>query len=214
MINNIINDLRSLEGKEVGSGYFKHIYSNEVDVTTISILDVLENLKPYELDTESLEILTDVIDEEGNYKEEYKIVDMDEFLEWYEYEEVTATNSYNWSAPISNHFNYTIYQSRAVDNCIVEFKVHRFGDVRCNYSDVVYLEFGDEYCFYDVISESNKRFTIEDKENNIEYDVYIDIFSDCPTIEKTLIEECETEYLEGYEAYKLLENIIGLYEEE
>ena len=27
-------------------------------------------------------------------------------------------------------------------------------------------------------------------------------------------EECETEYLEGYEAYELLENIIGLYEEE
>lgn len=210
MINNIINDLINLEGKEVGSGYFKHVYSNEVDATTINILDVLESLKPYEFDTENLEILTYTEDDE----EEYKIVDMDEFLEWYEYEEVTATNSYNWSAPISNHFNYTIYQSRAMDNCIVEFKVHRFGDVRCNYSDVVYLKFDDEYCFYDVISESNKRFTIEDKENNIEYDVYIDIFSECPTIKKTLIEECETEYLEGSEAYELLENIIGLYEEE
>ena len=214
MINNIINDLRSLEGKEVGLGYFKHVYSNEVDATTINILDVLESLKPYEFDTENLEILTYATDEEGNCEEEYKIVDIDEFLEWYEYEEVTATNSYNWYAPISNHFNYTIYQSRTMDNCIVEFKVHRFGDVRCNYSDVVYLEFGDEYCFYDVISENNKRFTIVDKEKKIEYDVYIDIFSECPTIEKTLIEECETEYLEGYEAYELLENIIGLYEEE
>lgn len=210
MINNIINDLRSLEGKEVGSGYFKHVYSNEVDTTTINILDVLESLKPYEFDTENLEILTYTEDDE----EEYKIVDIDEFLEWYEYEEVTATNSYNWSAPISNHFNYTIYYSRILGDYIVEFKVHRFGDVRCNYSDVVYLEFAINYEFYDVISESNKRFTIEDKENNIEYDVYIDIFSDCPTIEKTLIEECETEYLEGYEAYELLKNIIDLYEEE
>ena len=214
MLNNIINDLRNLEGKQVGSGYFKHIYSNEVDATTINILDVLESLKPYEFDTENLEILTYVDDEEGNCEEEYKIVDMDEFLEWYEYEEVTATNSYNWSAPISNHFNYTIYQSRAMDNCIVEFKVHRFGDVRCNYTEKVYLKFEDEYDFYDVIRESNKYFTIEDKENNIEYYVCIDIFSECPTIEKTLIEECETEYLEGYEAYELLENIIGLYEEE
>lgn len=214
MINNIINDLISLEGKEVGSGYFKHVYSNEVDVTTINILDVLESLKPYEFDTENLEILTYVDDEEENCEEEYKIVDIDEFLEWYEYEEVTATNSYNWSAPISNHFNYTIYRSRAMDNSIVEFKVHRFGDVRCNYSDTVYLKFDDEYEFYDVIRESNKYFIIEDKENNIVYDVFIDIFDDCPTIEKTLIEECETEYLNGSEAYELLEGIIGLYEEE
>ena len=68
MINNIINDLKSLEGKEVGSGYFKHIYSNEVDVTTINILDVLESLKPYEFDTENLEILTYTEHEATTYK--------------------------------------------------------------------------------------------------------------------------------------------------
>ena len=212
MINNIINDLRNLEGKEVGSGYFKHVYSNEVDATMISILDVLESLKPYEFDTENLEILTYVDDEEGNCEEEYKIVDMDEFLEWYEYEEVTATNSYNWSAPISNHFNYTIYQSRAMDNCIVEFKVHRFGDVRCNYSDVVYLEFEDEYYFYDVISESNKYFTIIDNDNEIKYHITIDVFNECPSI--TIESNDEYEDVYDYEAYELLENIIGLYEEE
>lgn len=212
MINNIINDLRNLEGKEVGSGYFKHVYSNEVDATTINILDVLESLKPYEFDTENLEILTYVDDEEGNCEEEYKIVDMDEFLEWYEYEEVTATNSYNWSAPISNHFNYTIYQSRAMDNCIVEFKVHRFGDVRCNYSDVVYLKFEDEYEFYEVLEESNKHFTIIDNDNEIKYHITIDVFNECPSIIIESNDEYEDVY--DYEAYKLLENIIGLYEEE
>ena len=212
MINNIINDLRSLEGKEVGLGYFKHVYSNKVDATTISILDVLENLKPYEFDTENLEILTYEADEEGNCEEEYKTVDMDEFLEWYEYEEVTATNSYNWSAPISNHFNYTIYQSRVMDNSIVEFKVHRFGDVRCNYSDVVYLKFDDEYEFYDVMSESNKYFTIIDNNNEIKYHITIDVFNECPSI--TIESNDEYEDVYDYEAYKLLENIIGLYEEE
>lgn len=212
MINNIINDLRNLEGKEVGSGYFKHVYSNEVDVTTINILDVLESLKPYEFDTENLEILTYVDDEEGNCEEEYKIVDMDEFLEWYEYEEVTATNSYNWSAPISNHFNYTIYQSRAMDNCIVEFKVHRFGDVRCNYTEEVYLKFEDEYDFYEVLEESNKHFTIIDNDNEIKYHITIDVFNECPSIIIESNDEYEDVY--DYEAYKLLENIIGLYEEE
>lgn len=212
MLNNIINDLRNLEGKEVGSGYFRHIYTNEVDATTINILDVLESLKPYEFDTENLEILTYVDDEEGNCEEEYKIVDMDEFLEWYEYEEVTATNSYNWSAPISNHFNYTIYQSRTMDNCIVEFKVHRFGDVRCNYTEEVYLKFEDEYDFYEVLEESNKHFTIIDDDNEIKYHITIDVFNECPSIIIESNDEYEDVY--DYEAYKLLENIIGLYEEE
>ena len=212
MINNIINDLRNLEGKEVGSGYFKHVYSNEVDATTISILDVLESLKPYEIDTENLEILTYVADEEGNCEEEYKIVDIDEFLEWYEYEEVTATNSYNWLAPISNHFNYTIYQSRAMDNCIVEFKVHRFGDVRCNYTEEVYLQFEDEYDFFEILEDSAKHFTIIDNDNEIKYHITIDVFNECPSIIIESNDEYEDVY--DYEAYELLKNIIGLYEEE
>ena len=203
MLNNIIADLRNLEGKEVGSGYFRKIYSNEVDATTISILDVLENLRPYELD--SFDIM--------NYLEEKEesiiSVSFEEFLEIEEYEEISANNSYNWNAPISNHFNYRIYESNLYEGIIVEFMVHRFGDVRCNYTEEIYLQFKNECEFYEVLEESNKYFTIKDKENdNIEYYVYINIFSDSPTIEKTLIEESETEYLEGYEAYELLEKLL------
>jgi hypothetical protein len=203
MLNNIIADLRNLEGREVGSGYFRHIYSNEVDATTISILDVLESLRPYELN--SFDIM--------NYLEEKEesiiSVSFEEFLEIEEYEETSANNSYNWNAPISNHFNYRIYESNLYEGIIVEFMVHRFGDVRCNYSEETYLQFKNEYEFYEVLGENNIYFTIEDKENNnIEYDVCIDIFNDCPTIEKILIEESETEYLEGYEAYELLEKLL------
>ena len=183
MLNNIINDLRSLEGREVGSGYFRHIYTNEVNADTISILDVLENLKQYEIE-----------------------VSAEEFLEIEEYEEIKSDNSYNWGAPISNYFNYRIYKSSLYEGIIVEFSVHRYGDVRCNYTEEIYFRFNNEYEFYEVLEESNKYFTIE--KNNIEYDIYIDIFSECPTIEKTLIEECETEYLEGLEAYELLEELL------
>ena len=203
MLNNIITDLKNLEGKEVGSGYFRHIYSNEVDATTISILDVLENLRQYEID--SFDIM--------NYLEEKEesiiSVSFEEFLEIEEYKEISANNSYNWSAPISNHFNYNIYESDLYDGIIVEFKVHRFGDIRYNYSEEIYLQFKNEYEFYEALGENNKYFTVKDKEdNNIEYDVCIDIFSDCPTIEKILIEESEIEYLEGYEAYELLEKLL------
>jgi hypothetical protein len=203
MLNNIIADLRNLEGREVGTGYFRHIYSNEVDATTISILDVLENLRPYEINN------FDIMNYLEEKEESIISVSFEEFLEIEEYEETSASNSYNWNAPISNHFNYVIYESNLYDGIIVEFKVHRFGDVRYNYSEEIYLQFKNEYEFYEVLLENNKYFTIKDKENNnIEYDVCIDIFNDCPTIEKILIEESETEYLEGYEAYELLEKLL------
>ena len=202
MLNNIINDLRNLEGKEVGTGYFKHVYSNEVNETMISILDMLENLKQYEMET--FEIYNYCNEEEDEIIE----VSANEFLEVEEYEEIKSNNSYNWSSPISNHFNYRIYKSSLYEGIIVELSVHRYGDVRCNYTEEAYFKFDNEYEFYETLEESNKYFTIEDKENNIEYDVCINIFSECPTIEKILIEEYETEYLEGYEAYELLERLL------
>lgn len=195
MLNNIINDFRNLEGKEVGSGYFKHIYTNEVDATIISILDVLENLKQYEIET--FEIYNYCNEEEEDIIE----VSANEFLEIEEYEEIRSGNSYNWSSPISNDFNYTIYQSSLYEGIIVEFSVHRYGDVRCNYTDEIYFQFNDEYEFYEALEESNKYFTIE--KNDRIYQIEINIFSDCPRI---YIDELEE--IEGLEAYELLEKLL------
>ena len=51
MLNNIITDLKNLEGQLVGKGsYFEHVYTNEAPIDAISTIDVLENLKPYEVD--------------------------------------------------------------------------------------------------------------------------------------------------------------------
>jgi hypothetical protein len=196
MLNNIINDLRNLEDKEVGLGYFKHIYTNEVDVTMISILDVLENLKPYEI--EIFEIYNYCNEEE----EEIIEVSANEFLEIEEYEEIKSDNSYNWSSPISNHFNYRIYKSSLYEGIIVEFSVHRYGDVRCNYTEEIYFRFNDEYEFYEALEESNKYFTVE--KNDRIYQIEINIFSDCPRI---YIEEDDKD-IEGYEAHKLLEELL------
>ena len=192
-LNNIINDLRSLEGQLVGKGgYFEHIYTNSTDNTTISIIDILENLKPYELEYfESYNFEDDV----------YEEVDVDEFLEIEEYEEIKNDNSYNWLAPISNHFNYRIYKSYSYEGIIVELSIHRFGDVRCNYTEEAYFKFNDEYEFYEVLVESNKYFTIE--KNDKIYQIEINIFSDYPSI---YIDEAEE--VEGYEALELLEKLL------
>ena len=196
MLNNIINDFRNLEGKEVGSGYFKHVYSNEVDATMISVLDVLKNLKPYEI--EAFEIYNYCNEEEEDIIE----VSANEFLEIEEYEEIRSDNSYNWNSPISNDFNYSIYESSLCEGIIIEFSVHRYGDVRCNYTEEIYFRFNDEYEFYEALEESNKYFTIE--KNDKMYEIEINIFSESPRI---YIEE-DDEDIEGYEAYELLEELL------
>ena len=195
MLNNIINDLRNLEGKEVGSGYFRHIYTNEVDATTISILDVLKNLKPYEIETFKIYNYC-------NEEEEIIEVSAEEFLEIEEYEEIKSDNSCNWNSPIRNDFNYSIYKSSLYEGIIVELRVHRYGDVRYNYTEEAYFRFNDEYEVYEVLEGSNKYFIIE--KNNKIYEIEINIFSESPRI---YIEE-DDEYIEGYEAYELLEELL------
>ena len=196
MLNNIISDLRSLEGQLVGKGgYFEHIYTNNTDDITISIIDILENLKSYEI--ENFEIYNYNNEEEDEIIE----VDADKFLEIEEYEEIKSDNSYNWLAPISNHFNYRIYKSCLYEGIIVELKIHRLGDVRCNYTEEAYFKFNDEYEFYEVLAESNKYFTIE--KNDKIYQIEINIFNDCPSI---YIDEAEE--VEGYEALELLEKLL------
>ena len=195
MLNNIINDLRSLEGREVGLGYFRYIYTNEVNADTISILDVLENLKQYEIETFKIYNYC-------NEEEEIIEVSAEEFLEIEEYEEIKSDNSYNWNSPIRNDFNYSIYKSSLYEGIIVEFSVHRYGDIRYNYTEEAYFRFNNEYEFYEVLQESNKYFTIE--KNNKMHEVEIDIFSESPRI---YIEE-DDEDIEGYEAYELLEGLL------
>lgn len=201
MLNNMINDLRNLEGKLVGKGgYFEHIYTNEASLNEISIIDLLENLKSYEIST--FEIY--------NYNEEEEDiiieVNADEYLEMEGYTEINANNSYNWLAPLTNHIDYRIYESLNYDGIIVELKVHRYGDVRCNYTEECYLAFKNEYEFYEVLAETNKYFTIKDNDNDIDYDIGIDIFNESPTIE--IFTEYEQEYIEGYEAIELMDSLI------
>ena len=160
--------------------YFEEIYTNEAPIDVISTIDVLENLKPYEID--------EFIGYDYEKEEEIEI-SFDEYLELYEYEEIRSDNSYNWSAPLTNHINFRIYQSKMMDDIIVELRVHRYGDVRCNYTEECYLQFQNDYEFYETLSESRKNLgAIKD---NKEYDIYIDIFNDiyidifneCPEIE-------------------------------
>ena len=200
MLNNIIADLKNLEGKEVGrQTYFHHIYTNEANVNEISTLDVLENLKPYEINSFISYDFEKELDME---------IDFEEYLELYEYEEIKSDNSYNWLAPLTNHINYRIYESKVVDGIIVELKVHRYGDVRCNYTEECYLKFQNDYEFYEVLSEMGKQLLVT--KNDKEYYIRINIFSDYPEIEISDINDLDKyEYIEGHEAYELFEELLN-----
>ena len=198
-IQNIINEFQNLEGKEVGKGTYFHQMFTTNNLDTINILDVLENLKSYEID--NFEIMN-YLDE---YEEEILEVSFEEFCEAEEYEEIKSDNSYNWLSPVSNHFNYRIYQSNLWEGIIVEFKVHKYGDVRCNYTEEIYLRFNGEYEFYEVLSESSKYIKVD--KNDKEYYITINIFSDCPIIE--IESENYFEQIEGWEAYEIFEELLA-----
>lgn len=192
-LNSVIMDIQNLRGAEL---------ENDINEFEIDIIDILEGLKEYEVDM--------IIEEPP---EEVETEDIEEYFEWlesigyiadvYDYK---ADNSYNWLAPVSNHFDFKMYEllhtgGTLVDELphtggtLVEMKVHRYGDVRGNYTETFLLEFDNDYTFLETISENSKLVTIEVDEEN--YDVMVNPFSDVMEVMDeygTLITEtCETE---------------------
>ena len=158
-IRAIINDIKAIHETPVYYfGSYHELDALETDDFTINIIDVLEALEPYEI-TESIEELT-----EGGYI--YNDCDY------------KGDNSYNWLAPINHNFDFKIYdnENTADGVCYIEFKVHRFGDVRGNYTETVVLQFDSDYEFLETLSECNKYSTVEIDGNN--YNVDVNIFSD------------------------------------
>ena len=158
-IRNMIADIKEIHETPVYYfGDYHELDALEPDDYTINIIDVLEALEPYEI-TESIEELTEsgYIYDDCDYK---------------------CDNSYNWLAPINHDFDFKVYDNdnTARDICYVEFKVHRFGDVRGNYTESVVLQFDNEYEFLETLSECNKYNNIEIDGNN--YSVDVNIFSD------------------------------------
>lgn len=158
-IRNIINDIKAIHETPVYYfGSYHELGTLETDDFTINIIDVLKALEPYEI-AQSIDELTEsgYIYDDCNYR---------------------GDNSYNWSAPVNHHFDFKIYNNNNTVNncCYVEFMVHRFGDVRGNYTTSVVLEFMGDYEFYETLTECYKYSNVEI--DGINYDVDVNIFSD------------------------------------
>lgn len=169
-IERLKETIKSKRGKEVGSGYFRHV-EEEPSVLEVDVCDVLDALSYYEIDEE--EYTTRDEDGEITY-------DIDGYL-YYECEEIRVDNTYNWGSPISNHINFEIFKTDDMDY-IVRVMVHmNCSDIRCGYSDYMYFKFNYEEQFLETITDDTRKYIpIEITKDGevLEYDVIVDIFYD------------------------------------
>lgn len=179
MTRKAINNLLQLRGATVKYWGETVTLPNTVDDLKVDTINILEAMEEYELDWYDFRYYTE--DEDGNEIEidifegcetAERILDV---LEEYGYIEDTyfaADNSYNWSAPVSNDFCFKLYKDFVSGGVFVDFMVHRFGDVRGNYTDSVIYHFDSVGEFYELFSNCNKYVQIGN------YGVCVDIFND------------------------------------
>ena len=179
MTRKAINELMQLRGSQVEIFGQPVTLPNTVSDLEIDTINILKDMEEYELDWYDFRYYTE--DEDGNEIE----VDIFEgcetgeeildALEEYGYIEDTyfaADNSYNWSAPVSNDFDFKLYRDFLSGGVFVDFMVHRFGDVRGNYTDSVIYRFDSVDEFYELLLNCNKYVQIGN------YEVIVEIFND------------------------------------
>ena len=179
MTRKAINELKQLRGATVK--YFGEAVTlpNKIGDLEIDTINILEDMEEYELDWYDFRYYTE--DEDGN-EVEIDILencetaeDVLNTLEEYGYIEETyfaADNSYNWSAPVSNDFDFKVYRDSLSGGVFVDFSVHRFGDVRGNYTDSVIYHFDSVDEFYELLLNCDKYVQIGN------YGVCVNIFND------------------------------------
>ena len=174
-LQEMIKDIKSLRGATVEIFGQKTVLDKEVSEMYVDILDIMESLVDYEQELE--------VEEYDEETEEYEIKEVDTIDEYIDFigevyglKEVAANNSYNWNGRVSNHFAFKVYIDETFGDTYIVFKVHRYGDVRCNYTKECLLKFNSYDEFLDVITESNKFVTIE--VDGKEYDLYVNVTND------------------------------------
>ena len=175
----VIEDLKELRGKEVRVFGQPTVLRDTIEENDgiIDILDVLEYIKEDEFTSMEEDIY---IGDEYEGTNTIEFTDVDVFYNWldqYEYEEVKSDNSYNWGSPLSNDIDFTIYHNITFDEYYVVIKIHRYGDVRCNYTEEFILKYDHEEDFYESLYDCNKYWSYTDEDGVMWY-CDIDIFSD------------------------------------
>lgn len=193
----ILNDLKhNLKGTKRVFGYYD-VEHNERESKNLSIsnLDIIRALAPYEVDFKKLYNVDfdDIIyeDKEGNYIS----IDTD-------YKN-TSNNSYNWNSQVV--FNYQqiqVINKYDYEHVYIAIKFHRYGDVRGNYTDYMILDISLEE-FYEVIMEST-MVSVTIKINNKEYAIDTECTKEACTFD---IYDVEHNEAIGYDVFLDIDNL-------
>ena len=151
-IDNVIADIKNVDRN--GHAWIFDADGNiRDDVICGDVIPFLEELKEYEVKFDT------------NKQEERGI----EFI----IENATSRwNTYNWNTNISHHIDVAEFD---FNGCYIymAIMVHRYGDVRGNYTDRFVVKFDDICDFYELESRT------QHKDINDKYTCDIDIFSEC-----------------------------------
>ena len=145
-LDNVIKDIENVN-KECHAWIYDADGNIKDDVICGNVLELLYELKDYEIETTEKSI--DWIVEHATHR-------------W---------NTYNWNANIDHHID--VAELEIDGYTYMAIMVHRYGDVRANYTDRFVVRFDDvEEILY---LESRLQF----KDINDRYTCDIDIFSEC-----------------------------------
>ena len=175
-IREIIREIQGLQGANVEIFGQPTTLSNEVDNFEIDVCDFIGEFDGMEVD-----LIQDVYNEEIEDYEEIEIDSIEEYLDNLEINfglrEIQCNNTYNWLAPINHDINFDIYES--LDGYYMVLKVHRYGDVRGNYTDEVLIKFDGEWELQEKFYENEYAFKVVEVEvNGKKYDVNVNLWSD------------------------------------
>ena len=178
-IHEIIEEVKALRGANVEVFGQPTTLPSDYGKYTIDTIDILKNLEDYEI-PEIIDHWTFEEDEDGEEEEVLHEISAEEYLELLDSQgmlvEKTSNNTYNWSAPISDNFYYHIYKNLKDDNLIIEIAVHRYGDVRGNYTDEFYIIVDSIDEFHEILTECDIYNTVEI--DGKEYYVDVRMFDD------------------------------------
>lgn len=180
-MSKIIEDIKELRANRAGErhGYFTIGGKPTEDAFILDTVKICEALSCYEIDYELAEEMPEHENNpyslyENDFAEDY-IEYLDE-LGYIDYNNGEANNSYNWSSPVSNEINYEVFKSLIDDSIYVLFRVHRWGDVRGNYTEHCILRFDHDYEWFEAFDEVNRTEYIEI--DNVSYAVEINFWRD------------------------------------
>ena len=147
-LENVIADIRAIDSMENGAWIFENGKIRN-DVFCGDVISLLEELKEYEINCtdDAIEKIINISNEQEHH--------------W---------NTYNWNANISH--NLDVAEVEINGYTYMAIMVHRYGDIRANYTDRFVVKFDSEYEFYELES------MIQSKEINDKYVADINLMSE------------------------------------